>query len=188
MRQAQVWGMECYAAQSGFQALDWLHQGERFDLAILDMQMPEMDGVTLAQKIRKVPGCQNLPLVMLSSLGELPVEESDVKQAFAGFLSKPIKQSQLCDVLMQAMAGIPIKVKVHHTKKPDIDAKMGERLPLRILLAEDNPVNQQVALHLLQRMGYRADVAGNGLEVLEALRRQPYDVVLMDVQMPEMDG
>ena len=188
MRQAQVWGMECYAAQSGVQALDWLHQGERFDLAILDMQMPEMDGVTLAQKIRKVPGCQNLPLVMLSSLGELPTQEADVKQAFAGFLTKPIKQSQLCDVLMQAMAGIPIKVKVHSAKKPDIDAKMGERLPLRILLAEDNPVNQQVALHLLQRMGYRADVAGNGLEVLEALQRQPYDVVFMDVQMPEMDG
>jgi CheY-like chemotaxis protein len=188
MRQAQVWGMECYAAQSGVQALDWLHQGERFDLAILDMQMPEMDGVTLAQKIRKVPGCQTLPLVMLSSLGELQVDTPDVKQTFAGFLSKPIKQSQLCDVLMQAMAGIPIKVKVHSAKTPDIDAKMGERLPLRILLAEDNPVNQQVALHLLQRMGYRADVAGNGLEVLEALQRQPYDVVLMDVQMPEMDG
>ncbi|MEQ8383273.1 MAG: response regulator [Coleofasciculus sp. A1-SPW-01] len=188
MRQAQVWGMECYAAQSGVQALDWLHQGERFDLAILDMQMPEMDGVTLAQKIRKVPGCQTLPLVMLSSLGELQVDTPDVKQTFAGFLTKPIKQSQLCDVLMQAMAGIPIKVKIHSAKKPDIDAKMGERLPLRILLAEDNPVNQQVALHLLQRMGYRADVAGNGLEVLEALRRQPYDVVFMDVQMPEMDG
>ena len=188
MRQAQVWGMECYAAQSGVQALDWLHQGERFDLAILDMQMPEMDGVTLAQKIRKVPGCQTLPLVMLSSLGELQVDTPDVKQTFAGFLTKPIKQSQLCDVLMQAMAGIPIKVKVHSAKKPDIDARMGERLPLRILLAEDNPVNQQVALHLLQRMGYRADVAGNGLEVLEALQRQPYDVVFMDVQMPEMDG
>ncbi|MEQ9548012.1 MAG: response regulator [Coleofasciculus sp. G3-WIS-01] len=188
MRQAQAWGMECYAAQSGIQALDWLHQGERFDLAILDMQMPEMDGVTLALKIRKLPGCQSLPLVMLSSLGELQVEEPDVKQKFAGFLTKPIKQSQLCDVLMQAMAGVPIKVKVNSAKTPDIDAKMGERLPLRILLAEDNQVNQQVALHLLQRMGYRADVAGNGLEVLEALRRQPYDVVFMDVQMPEMDG
>ncbi|MFP5274929.1 response regulator [Coleofasciculus sp.] len=188
MRQAQAWGMECYAAQSGIQALDWLHQGERFDLAILDMQMPEMDGVTLALKIRKLPGCQSLPLVMLSSLGELQVEEPDMKQKFAGFLTKPIKQSQLCDVLMQAMAGVPIKVKVHSAKTPDIDAKMGERLPLRILLAEDNQVNQQVALHLLQRMGYRADVAGNGLEVLEALRRQPYDVVFMDVQMPEMDG
>jgi len=188
MRQAQVWGMECYAAQSGVQALDWLHQGERFDLAILDMQMPEMDGVTLAQKIRKVPGCQTLPLVMLSSLGEVSIHESDINQTFAGCLTKPIKQSQLCDVLMQAMAGVPIKVKVHSAKTPNIDAQMAQQLPLRILLAEDNPVNQQVASHLLQRMGYRADVAGNGLEVLEALQRQPYDVVFMDVQMPEMDG
>lgn len=184
-QQGQSWGMVTRAAESGREALEWLRQGEPFDLAILDMQMPQMDGRHLAAEIRKQSGYQELPLIMLTSLGK-PDNNCD-RENFAAFLTKPIKQSVLHDVLIQILGGQPIKVRPS-SKSSEIDPQLAVRLPLRILLAEDNLVNQQVALHLLQGMGYRADVAGNGLEVLEAISRQPYDVVLMDVQMPEMDG
>jgi CheY-like chemotaxis protein/HPt (histidine-containing phosphotransfer) domain-containing protein len=172
---------------SGAEALSLLRQGEEFDLAILDMQMPEMDGLTLATQIRQQPRCQELPLVMLTSVGRQHAEIHAAKINFAAFVNKPIKQSQLYNILIQVFGGKPLKLtQPRYTVK--IDPGLAQRQPLRILLAEDNVVNQKVALHLLQRMGYRADVAGNGLEVLEALHRQCYDVVLMDVQMPEMDG
>ncbi len=185
--QGQSWGMRTRAAQSGKEALDWLGQGERFDLAILDMQMPGMDGLTLAAEIHKLRGCQDLPLVMLTSIGKLETSDPTLEGHFAAYLNKPIKQSHLFDALNQVLVGQPIKVRPNCSLE-EIDPLLAQRLPLRILLAEDNVVNQQVALHLLQRMGYRADVVGNGLEVLEALDRQSYDVVFMDVQMPEMDG
>jgi CheY-like chemotaxis protein/HPt (histidine-containing phosphotransfer) domain-containing protein len=186
--QTNQWGMLTCAAQSGEQALDWLRQGESFDLAILDMHMPEMDGETLARTIRQLPGCQTLPLVMLTSLGKSEHDEASGDRLYSAFLTKPIKQSQLYDILIQVLGTEPIKIRPSSVRSSAIDPQMGHRLPLRILLAEDNLVNQQVALHLLQRLGYRADVASNGIEVLQALRRQSYDVVLMDVQMPEMDG
>ena len=186
--QGQSWGMITQEAQSGSEVLDWLRQGEHFDLVILDMHMPQMDGLTLAAEIRRLDSCQQLPLVMLTSIGKPETRDEIVKANFAAFLNKPIKQSHLYDVLIGVMVGQPIKVRPTCSISSQIDANLAERLPLKILLAEDNVVNQQVGLHLLQRMGYRADVAGNGLEVLESLRRQSYDVVLMDVQMPEMDG
>jgi CheY-like chemotaxis protein len=186
--QSNVWGMLTHAAESGGEALDWLRQGKQFDLAILDMHMPQMDGLTLAAEIRKQAGCQELPLVMLTSIDMPETSDKSLQANFAALLTKPIKQSHLYDVLIQVLDGQPIKVRTSYSLSLDIDPHLAQRLPLRILLAEDNMVNQQVALHLLQRMGYRADIAGNGLEVLEALSRQPYDVVLMDVQMPEMDG
>ncbi|MEQ8961341.1 MAG: response regulator, partial [Coleofasciculus sp. C2-GNP5-27] len=186
--QGQSWGVLTRAAESGNQALDWLEQGETFDLAILDMHMPGMDGVNLASQIRQQPNGQEIPLVMLTSIGK-PENSCQLDDAkFAAFLTKPIKQSQLYNVLMDVLVGQPVKVRSTCEISPTIDPYMGSNLPLRILLAEDNVVNQQVGLHILSRMGYRADVAANGLEVLEALRRQSYDVVLMDVQMPEMDG
>ncbi|HEY9669463.1 MAG TPA: GAF domain-containing protein, partial [Coleofasciculaceae cyanobacterium] len=185
--QGQSWGMLPRAAASSAEALDWLRTGEHFDLAILDMQMPEMDGLALAAEIRKQPDCQELPLVMLTSIGKVESSDRKIKDYFAAFLNKPIKQSHLHDVLMQVLVGKPIKVRPPSPLEK-IEPQLAVAHPLKILLAEDNVVNQQVALHLLQRIGYRADVASNGLEVLEALRRQPYDVVLMDVQMPEMDG
>jgi CheY-like chemotaxis protein len=178
------WNMQAQAVESGAAALDLLNQGAVFDVAILDMQMPEMDGVMLGGAIRKLPACTGLPLVMLTSLGHIAKSN---EFTFDANLSKPIKPSLLFNALANLFAHRPIPAQPAARTSPFADGPKPDR-NLRILLAEDNMVNQKVALRLLERNGYRADVAANGLEVLDALRRQPYDVVLMDVQMPEMDG
>lgn len=185
---AASWGMMYRETASPLEALAWARQGETFDAAILDMQMPDMDGMTLAAEIQKLRDLRSLPLVMLTSLGWRETSHSGV--AFAAFLTKPLKPSQLFDTLVRIIANQPRAMTENAKPASDqpLDAEMGKRLPLRLLLAEDNATNQKLALRLLSRMGYRADVAGNGLEALEALERQTYDVVLMDVQMPEMDG
>jgi len=185
--QTQSWGMLPRDTALPAEALEWIRRGAPFDVAILDMQMPEMDGLMLATAIRQERDAQALPLVMLTSLGQ---QEAKVDIAeFAAFLTKPIKASQLYDALMDVFAQEKwSREKRDAAAKPQFDPEMGQRLPLRILLAEDNAVNQKLALRLLERLGYRADVAGNGLEVIESLQRQTYDVILMDVQMPEMDG
>ncbi|ODG99461.1 histidine kinase [Nostoc sp. KVJ20] len=184
--QAESWKMETYTAKSGKEALAELAKGTQFDIAILDMQMPEMDGITLARQIRKQSGCQNLPLVILTSLGRVETFSDFNDVQFAASLSKPIKQSQLYDVITRILGNQPIQASISHS--PLVDRHLAHRLPLRILLAEDTVVNQKVALLMLQKMGYRADVVTNGLEVLKALQKQSYDLVLMDVHMPEMDG
>jgi signal transduction histidine kinase/DNA-binding response OmpR family regulator len=182
--QTAAWGMVPQVAGSGPEALTWIQRGEIFDMAILDMQMPEMDGLTLAREIRKLRDAERLPLVMLTSMGR---REDDKEVRFAAHLTKPVKPSQLYDTLMYVFDGQPARRR-KVTVQQRIDPEVGQRHPLHILLAEDNPVNQRVALRILEKLGYRADVAGNGLEVIEALERRWYDVVLMDVQMPEMDG
>jgi len=124
-------------------------------------------------------------LVMLTSLGARPGEAEGLH--FAAFLTKPIKPSQLFETLVSVLTERP-RIVPQKPEATTLDHLLGERHPLHVLLAEDNVVNQKVAVSLLQRMGYRPDVAANGLEVLEALRRQEYDLVLLDMQMPEMDG
>ncbi len=184
--QGESWGMLTRAAASAAEALEWIRQGDPFDIAILDMQMPQMDGLTLAAQIRQQPHRQKLPLVMLTSMGKQEASVFVEEVNFAAFLNKPVKQLQLYNVLLQVMSEQPLVVAPFSTDNRQVAPQ--PQHPLRILLAEDNVVNQKVALLMMQRLGYRADVAGNGLEVLEALQRQSYDVVLMDVQMPEMDG
>jgi PAS domain S-box-containing protein len=188
--QTQAWGMFAKAAANQQEAIAFIREGEPFDMALLEMQMPDCDGLTLAREIRKFPQYQKLPLVLLTSMGQQSINQNQLNE-FSACLNKPIKQSQLYNVLMNILGGDPLEVRLpDQTRlKPSTDIPLlAKTLPLRILLAEDHLVNQKVALQILQRMGYRADVAGNGLEVLEALRRQSYDVVLMDMQMPEMDG
>lgn len=186
--QAESWKMKPLAVASAQEAIALLDHGENFDIAILDMQMPEMDGLSLAIAMRRYGQCQNLPLLMLTSLGQLQECHQSSEARFAACLSKPVKQSQLYEALAQALSNQPIKANVEYREAPPVNPHLAEQYPLRILLAEDTVVNQKVALLMLQKMGYRADVAGNGIEVLEALKRQPYDLILMDVQMPEMDG
>ena len=132
------------------------------------------------------PAGAALPLVLFTSLGRR--EARAESEGFAAYLHKPIKPSQLFDALVSVLADQPVHVRERGVARSELDADMARRHPLRILLAEDNVVNQKVALRLLGQMGYRADVAANGLEAIEAVERQTYDVVLMDVQMPELDG
>jgi signal transduction histidine kinase/DNA-binding response OmpR family regulator len=182
-RQLSQWQMETVAVTSGRDALEQIAAGEHFDLAILDQQMPEMDGLTLATYLRQHAAGAHLPLLMLSSLGTSTAAK---ELNLAALLTKPVKQAQLHKALTTILA--PHLPTAQAAPAPRMDTSMAQRLPLRILLAEDNVVNQKVALYMLGRLGYRADVAANGVEVLVALQRQSYDVVLMDVQMPEMDG
>jgi CheY-like chemotaxis protein len=146
------------------------------------MHMPGMDGSTLATRIRAAGHA--LPLVLFSSLGRKEATDS----LFAATLAKPLHQSQLFDTLVTQLAHDTAPRPAQPAAKPQIDATLATRHPLRILLAEDNVVNQKLALRLLRQMGYRADLASNGIEAIESIERQRYDVVLMDVQMPEMDG
>jgi CheY-like chemotaxis protein len=181
--QSAKWGMVPRDTEMPEQALQWAQAGEEFDLAILDMHMPEMDGLALAGHLRKT--CPQLPLVLFSSLGRK--EAGDDENLFAAYLHKPVRQSQLFDTLVSLLGVTPANP-AQETPKPRTDGEMAVRHPLRILLAEDNVVNQKLALRLLSQMGYRADLASNGIEAIESVERQTYDVVLMDVQMPEMDG
>jgi PAS domain S-box-containing protein len=183
--QTQKWGMQPKDAESPREALAWLEHGESFDLALLDLQMPEMDGIMLTRELRKLKDMRSLPVVLLTSLGRKEVGADEL--GFSAYLTKPLKPSALFDVLASIFARNLVAPKAEPTKAI-IDTEMAKNHPLRILLAEDNAVNQKLALRLLQQMGYRADVASNGLEAVESVQRQAYDVVLMDVQMPEMDG
>ena len=194
--QAQSWGMDAYEAQSGYEAIGMLAHHDPFDLVILDMQMPGMDGVALARLIRQRPACRDLPLVMLSSIHLTSSSIQDTDIDFAARLSKPIKQSKLYDACMSILS--PRKSKQGHRQVMTVERSrshasqlnpdMAAQWPLRILVAEDNFVNQQLVLQWLQRLGYRPDMVGNGLEAIDAVERQDYDVILMDIHMPEMDG
>ncbi len=189
-RHATSWKMAPTAVSSGKEALELLRKGERFDLAIFGMQMPAMDGVMLSNEIRAL-GLPHPPLQILLttfSASRRQLTDRYGPLDFAAYLTKPIKPSNLFDTLVRVVDGKPSAGQGAFTAQSDQEQALAQRLPLRILLAEDNLVNQKVALKLLDRLGFRADVAGNGLEVLDALARQPYDLILMDVHMPEMDG
>jgi urea ABC transporter urea binding protein len=180
--QTQAWGIEAWAATSGRQALEWLAQPTPFDLAIVDLQMPEMNGLELVRQIGSLPRA-TLPVVMLSTFGK-PFPKEAQTLAVAS-LTKPVKQSQLHDVLLRLVLG-------HSTveRTQPISARLNSTptLLLRVLLVEDIVMNQKVALRMLGRLGYEADVVSTGQEALDALHQQSYDVVFMDIQMPGMDG
>ena len=190
-RQVASWSMEPSAADSAQSALGMIAAGRIFDVAVLDMHMPGMDGVDLAKRLRGDAATEDVPLILLSSLGlSGDHDKAELDQiGFADVLSKPVKPSPLLNALVSLFAGKPVRVvEPSRRKTTTFDAAMAERLPLRILLADDNATNQKLGRMILKRLGYKSDVAGNGKEVLEAVERQPYDVVLMDIEMPEMDG
>ena len=180
---AERWGMVYEACESPAVALALVEAGEHFDVLITDMHMPDMDGVAFARKVRALR--TRLPIVLLSSVSMRQTPDAEL---FASVLTKPARQLALFEALVAALpAAAPVQ-RAPDARVSQFDVRLADRMPLRILLAEDNEVNRKVALRMLKGFGYDADVAGNGLEAIAAVQRQPYDLVLMDIQMPEMDG
>jgi PAS domain S-box-containing protein len=191
----RIWKMRSGLAASGRQALEMMRYEsatDPYDLVILDMQMPEMDGLMLGRAIKDDPTIAAARLVMLTSLGNQLDAEDMKKAGIEACVLKPVKQSRLFSRVAEVMAGHqPLARKKSQTATVTMKSAItppANRKPVRILLAEDNIINQKVAIGLLNNIGYNADIAGNGLEVLAALERRPYDLILMDCQMPELDG
>ena len=195
-KQITSWGMRDSMAENGAEALDLLRaaaeSGEAYDLAVLDMQMPDMDGIQLARAISAEPAISSTRLVLLTSIG-ININETARMAGVEVVLNKPVRQSQLHDALA-TMLGTPteaqarpsrggVRSTAHATPEAELHAARGH-----VLLVEDYPVNQVVATRMLERSGYRVDAVNNGREAVEALSNIPYGAVLMDVQMPEMDG
>jgi len=185
--QLQSWHCVAYTLSSGQEALDWLNQGNQCDVVILEQDMPKMNGIELAKAIRQLKQHSDLPLIVLCALDELEKSKKAFKQLFQVSLSKPLKQAHLLNALTCVLT--QNNQDFSKASTPQIESHLAESLPLRILLAEDDIINQKMGLLILHKMGYaNVDVAANGLEVLNALQRQAYDIILMDVHMPEMDG
>ncbi len=183
----EKFGMRPTAVTTAQEALERLRQEHAFDAAILDFQLPEMDGLSLAAAMRELPGGESLHLLLLTSIHLRAGDPRAAAARVSVSIYKPIRPKQLLDALSQSFdrreasyRGVPAALA--------FDPSFASRLPLRILMADDNRVNQKVGSSFLEKLGYRVDVVGNGLEVLQALERQPYDIVFLDVQMPEMDG
>jgi len=187
--QTGKWGMIPTTAQSGAQALERLRGSETFDIAILDMQMPGMDGVMLANEIRKIPAHAHLPIVLLTSMGVRQDSPEVAGAKLAAYLTKPAKPSKLREALIHIVSGS--KAACSQAKPPaskKLDPALAARLPLRIMVCDDNVINQKVAQRILAQMGYKASVTNNGREAVEALERERFDLIFMDLQMPEMNG
>ncbi len=185
--QTKSWGMKPYEFEKAADVLEVLRKGQHFDVGILDLLMPGMTGIDLAKELHKHDNLRQIPIILLTSVGWRRDNVSDGLNNIKQFLTKPVKQSRLFDTI----ATIFSQKKVQQVSGKDIQAmstRVAENWPLDILLAEDNPVNQKFALRTLEKLGYKADLAENGLEVLKALEKKPYDLILMDIQMPEMDG
>ena len=191
------WGMRFGKAWNGQEALGLLRQAQDqedpFDLAILDFHMPEMNGIHLAQAIRSDGTIGALPLILLTSVAQQGDAERALDAGFNAYLTKPVRQSQLFDCIATTMQKFQTPPSERDRPLPSIITQhylttVKAQSRARILLAEDNLVNQKVAVRILEKMGHRVDVVGNGLEAIKALKQSSYDAILMDCQMPDMDG
>jgi signal transduction histidine kinase/CheY-like chemotaxis protein len=177
------WGLAPRAVATGREALELLRAGEPFDIAVIDAGLPDMDGLALVAKLRDLRPKTALPVVMLASLGHRPEMENGVGADLQGFVTKPVKPLHLLKTISAALN--------HAQTRAPAPAPAAAPTPnwnCRILVAEDHPVNQRVVVRMIEKLGGRAGLAATGLEVLAAVDREPYDLVLMDVQMPDMDG
>jgi len=191
--QLQRWGLACHACATPGMAIAHLREKGGIDVVLLDMMMPDMNGVELGAELHRLPGHGNLPLILLSSVTRDEMRAFDPAENFKVVLTKPVRQAALLEALHKALADAPPvdpsrPATAPTVTAPKLDPTVARDHPLRIIVAEDNIVNQKLITRLLQRLGYQMQLTNNGLACLEAVRRGNYDLVLMDCQMPEMDG
>jgi signal transduction histidine kinase/DNA-binding response OmpR family regulator len=182
--QLELWDLVSVAASSGAQALEILASAEPFDLIISDMQMPEMDGVMLAEKIKA--NTPQIPIILLSSVGD--ESKSKYPHLFNSVLTKPIKQAQLNKLVQLELKSNPGAPSQEEKKANVLSEDFADSFPLRILIAEDNLINQKLAMRVLNKLGYQPEIANNGKEAVSMQVSNDYDLILMDMLMPEMDG
>lgn len=183
----ESWGMQVTIAGTADQTLALLREPTGYSVVILDAQLPGMDCFALAREIQKLPTRKSLPLLLLSTARLRTEDLHAAGMTEAHFLHKPIRPGLLLETLGR-MLGVRVQPDRKPPFTPGLDSDFARRLPLRILLADDNPINQKVGISVLNKLGYQADLATNGVEVIKALEQKPYDVLFLDVQMPEMDG
>ena len=186
-QRATQWGMTVHGAANSVEALKLIGEGHAFAAGILDLQLPDADCLALIEKSREHPAHRHLPVLLLSSVRLRGDDARTANAGIAGMVHKPIRPVQLLDALCRAL-NVQLQCEKKAPVTPVLDSTMARRIPLRLLLADDNPINQKVGQSILQKLGYRVDLANNGLEVLSALERRAYDIIFLDVQMPEMDG
>ncbi len=189
--QTENWGMKSYETAFPEESLRWIQAGQHFDLAILDYQMPNLNGIDLSKEIRKLAEKESLknatfPIIILTSLGHREDETILSELFITHYLYKPIRQSQLYDAITSLFGIEPTQRRLE--KHIPIDSSFGKKSPIKILLAEDNAINQKVAIRMIEKFGFKADAVSNGIEVMEALKNIKYDLIFMDIHMPEMDG
>ena len=186
-QRGEQWGMTVEAVSNHRDALERLAQGDLFDAVILDLELPDKNGLLVCDEIRQQPGGRYAPLLLLSARRSGGSDTLSLPPGVSVAIHKPIRPVQLLDALCRALS-INVQREKRAPVTPTLDPDLARRLPLRLLLADDNPINQKVSLSVLNKLGYRADLASNGVEVLKALEQKAYDVLFLDVQMPEMDG
>jgi len=186
--QSKKWGFTPYISNNGLDALNLIKENNNLDLAIIDMQMPEMDGFQLSTEIRKIRSKNSLPIILLTSINITEKEKVEHSDDISIFLLKPVKQLELLGNILDLISKSSNKIELKENKHHKIDPELYKKFPIRILIAEDNQTNQKLVVSMLRYMGYLPDVANDGFEVIQALDRQYYDLIFMDVQMPEMDG
>jgi signal transduction histidine kinase/AmiR/NasT family two-component response regulator/HPt (histidine-containing phosphotransfer) domain-containing protein len=185
--QALQWGMVAQIVEGAQQALGLLKTGEQFDVAIVDSQLPGMNGLELVREIHNLPNASLMPVVFITPPGKHSGATTQSHIVFAQGITKPVKPAQFFTAIENALFGKKQAEAPQH-QTPKVEKLLAERLPLRMLLVDDNAINQKVASRIVQQLGYKPDLAANGREALEVLDRQSYDMVFMDVMMPEMDG
>jgi len=194
--QCKNWGMIPRTTKNPKDAIKWINKDDPFDIAIFDMLMPDMDGLELTKEIRKYRTKEQLPIIILSSSGIQGTNKAEISEYLNALVTKPIKQAQLQNMLIETLGDeIPkLVTRTRRQTQPEFkEEKISKRdmsleIPLKVLVAEDNMINQKLILKILSQLGFQADIVSNGLEAIEELKRVRYDIVFMDIQMPEMDG
>jgi CheY-like chemotaxis protein len=184
--QCRRWGMQPQAVENSAQATELFRRGMMFDLAVVDDALPGLAGATVAAELQKFPAAAMMPVVLLTAVGKKNGDTGESRVMFAHTVNKPVKPAQLCAILERALLSPRIPSGLPEALKPEVS--LAARLPLRVLLVDDNVINQKVSVRILQQFGYLPEVAANGREALEAISHEPFDLVFMDVMMPEMDG